>query len=103
MALAEVDGKNRPEAPFVGRKMRGRRWLNTRSKVLNRNGAFVGIEGVTGAVEISFAPFVRNRNVGRRTDFDDFREGTVREAESGATVVWRKAGREKLMRVCEAP
>jgi hypothetical protein len=103
MALAEVDGKNRPEAPYVGRKMRGRRWLNTRSKVLNRNGAFVGIEGVTGAVEISFAPFVRNRNVGRRTDFDDFREGTVRKAESGAALVWRKPEREKLMRVCEAP
>lgn len=103
MALAEVDGKNRPEAPFVGRKMRGRRWLNMRSKVLNRNGTFVGIEGVRGVAEILFAPFVRNRNVGCRTDFDDFKDGTACEAGSGATVVWRKAAREKLVRVCEAP
>jgi hypothetical protein len=103
MALAEVDGKNRPEAPFVGRKMRGRRWSNMLSKVLSRNGTFVGIEGVTGLAEILFVPFVRNRNVGCRTDSDDFRDGTVRKANSGATVVWRKPERQKLMQVCEAP
>jgi hypothetical protein len=74
-----------------------------RSKVLNRNGTFVGIEGVRGVAEILFAPFVRNRNVGCRTDFDDFKDGTACEAGSGATVVWRKAAREKLVRVCEAP
>jgi hypothetical protein len=103
MALAVVDDKNRPKTPVVRREMEGRPWLSMAPKVLNRNGAFVGIERVMGFAEISFAPFVRNRNVGRRTDFDDFREGTVRKAESGAALVWRKPEREKLMRVCEAP
>jgi hypothetical protein len=103
MALAVADEKNRPKTPVVGREMQGRRWLSVAPKVLNRNGTFVGIERVTGLAEISLAPFVRNRNVGRRTDFDDFTEGTVREAESGAGVARRKAEWEKLMRVCEAP
>jgi hypothetical protein len=74
-----------------------------RSKVLNRNGTFIDIEGVTGSFENLFAPFVRNRNVGRRRDFDEFRVGIVLGAESGAMIVRRKPEREKLMRVCEAP
>jgi hypothetical protein len=103
MALAVVDEKNRPKTPVVGREMQGRRWLSMAPKVLNRNGTFIGTERVTGYAEISLAPFVRNRNVGRRTDFDDFRMGSLREAGGGATMVWRKPEREKLMRVCEAP
>jgi hypothetical protein len=103
MALAVVDEKTRPTTPVVGRAVQGRQWLNMRPKVSNRNGSFVGIEGVTGFFENLIAPFVRNRNVGRRRDFDDFRVGTVREEESGATIVWRKPEREKLVRVCEAP
>jgi hypothetical protein len=103
MALAVVDEKNRPKTPVVRREMEGRPWLSMAPKVLNRNGAFVGIERVTGFAEISFAPFVRNRNVGRRTDFDNFRVSTVREGESGVKIAWRKPEREKLMRVCEAP
>jgi hypothetical protein len=103
MALAAVGEKNRPKTPVVGREMQGRPWLRMAPKVLNRNGTFVGIERVTGLAEISIAPFVRNRNVGRRTDFDDFKEPVLREAESGETVVCRKPEREKVMRVCEAP
>jgi hypothetical protein len=103
MALAVVDEENRPKTPVVGREMQGRRWLSMAPKVLDRNETFVGTERVTGLAKISFAPFVRNRNVGSRTDFDDFRVGTVREAESGATIAWRKPEREKLMRICEAP
>jgi hypothetical protein len=98
-----VAEKNRPESPFVGREMQGRRWLNMRSKVSNRNGIFVDIEGVTGVAEILFAPFVSNRNASRTTDFDDFREPSVREGESGANAMRRKPEWEKVVRVCEAP
>ena len=103
MALAEVDGKNRPEAPFVGRKMRGRRWLNMRSKVLNRNSTFVGIEGVRGVAEILFAPFVSNRNASRTTDFDDSNQPNLWEAASVETAVCRKSESEKVMGAGEAP
>jgi hypothetical protein len=96
-------GKNRPETPFVGREMRGRRWLNMRSKVLNRNGTFVGIEGVTGAVENLFAPFVLNSSVHRTADFDDFKEQSVRNAAGTETAVLRKLEWEKVMGSCETP
>jgi hypothetical protein len=42
-----MDIKNRPETPLVGRETQGRRWLNIRSKVLNRVGAFIDVKGVT--------------------------------------------------------
>jgi hypothetical protein len=74
-----------------------------RSKVLNRNGTFVGIEGVTGADEILFAPFVLNRNASRATEFDDSEEPGAREVESEASAMRRIPEREKVMGVCEAP
>lgn len=74
-----------------------------RSKVLNRTGTFVGAERLTAVAEISFAPFVLNRNAGRRTDIDEFREPGVGEAADGDLGVLREPEREKVMESCEAP
>jgi|SRR5271156_3325949 len=98
-----VDGKNRLETRFVARETEGRRWLMMRSKVSNRNGAFVDFERVTGAAEISFAPFVSNRNASRTTDFDGFEEPRVWEAASEVTAVFRESEWKRVMGACEAP
>jgi hypothetical protein len=73
------------------------------SKVSNRTGVFVDFEGVTGVVEILFAPFVSNRNASRTTDFDDSNQPTVWEAASVETAVCRKSESEKVMGAGEAP
>jgi hypothetical protein len=100
MALAVVDEKNRPKTPFAGREMRGQRWLNMHSKVSNRNGSFVGIEGVS---VILGAPFVSNRKTGLPADFGDFEELSVWKAGAGASATRRMPKWEKVMRGCEAP
>ena len=74
-----------------------------RSKVLNRTWTFIGTERLTGVAEISFAPFVLNRNAGRRTDIDEFREPGVEEAADEDLGVLREPEREKVMGNCEAP
>jgi hypothetical protein len=95
-----MSGKNRPETLFTGREMQVWRWSNMRSKVSNRNGTFVDIEGVTGVL---LAPFVSNRKAGRPVVSGDLKEGTLRKPEGVATVNCRKPEWEKVMRVCEAP
>jgi hypothetical protein len=74
-----------------------------RSKVSNRNGTFVGFEGVTGVAEIPIAPFVSNRKAGVPTDFDHFEASGLLGAESGANAVRREPEWKKVVRVCEAP
>jgi hypothetical protein len=83
--------------------MQGRRRLSMAAKISNRTGAFVGFEGVMGIAEILFAPFVSNRKAARATDFDDFKQSAVREAEAEAKAVHGKSEWKKVMGACEAP
>jgi hypothetical protein len=61
-----------------------------RPKVFNRIGIFVGIEGVTGAAEVLFVPFVSNRNASGATVFDESKEQSARKAPGAETAVLRK-------------
>jgi hypothetical protein len=72
-------------------------------KVSNRVGTFVGIKGVTRVVEIPLAPFVSNRNAGRATDFEDFKEPSVREAMRTEAAISRKRARKIVMGAGEEP